>query len=36
MYRLRIASFESRQDAQSYFDSIKDTLGLKSAWITKK
>lgn len=36
MYRLRIASFKSRQDAEAYFDSIKDTLGLKSAWITKK
>ena len=35
MYRLRIATFESRQDAQAYFDSIKDTLGLQSAWITK-
>ncbi len=36
MYRLRIASFESRGDAEAYFDSIKDTLGLESAWITKK
>jgi hypothetical protein len=36
MYRLRIAAFESRGDAQAYFDSIKDTLGLESAWITKK
>ena len=35
MYRLRIATFESRGDAQAYFDSIKDTLGLQSAWITK-
>mgnify|MGYP001816138344 FL=1 len=36
MYRLRIASFESRRDAENYFDSIKETLGLKSAWITKQ
>jgi cell division protein FtsN len=36
MYRLRIAAFESRGDAEAYFDSIKDTLGLESAWITKK
>jgi hypothetical protein len=36
MYRLRIASFESRRDAEAYFDSIKGTLGLESAWITKK
>ena len=36
MYRLRIASFESRGDAQAYFDSIKETLGLESAWITRQ
>ena len=36
MYRLRIASFESRRDAEAYFDSIKGALGLESAWITKK
>ena len=36
MYRLRIASFESRGDARAYFDSIKETLGLESAWITRQ
>ena len=36
MYRLRIASFKSRRDAEAYFDSIKGALGLESAWITKK
>jgi cell division protein FtsN len=36
MYRLRIASFESRADAKAYFETIKGALGLESAWITKK
>jgi hypothetical protein len=36
MYRLRIASFESRADAEAYFETIKGALGLESAWITKK
>ena len=36
MYRLRIASFQSRADAEAYFETIKGALGLESAWITKK
>jgi hypothetical protein len=36
MYRLRIASFESRADAEAYFETIKGALGLESAWITRK
>jgi cell division protein FtsN len=36
MYRLRIAAFRSYGDAEAYFNSIKDRLGLESAWITKQ
>jgi hypothetical protein len=36
MYRLRIASFQSRADAEAYFETIKGALGLESAWITRK
>ena len=36
MYRLRIASFESRADAEAYFETIKGALGMESAWITRK
>jgi hypothetical protein len=36
MYRLRIAAFRTHGDAEAYFNSIKDRLGLESAWITKQ